>query len=162
MALLSGNDTVPQDQVVKSADGKAAFKAKKLEALKRFKERRAQKVQEAYKEALALRDELVKAGLLDKLTAGSKDFVLGLCKDPAEKKVGGGFGGPSVFTLVFGDNPKVGQEVTLEQAFMKTAKGKSTLDVWVRRWAEKGIVIDVQLNKNDVLQTKYIIKSLAS
>jgi len=144
----------------KSAEEKAQFKAKKLEALKRFKERRASAAKKAYEDALKLRDELVKAQLMDKLSAEMKEFVLSLCKDPAERKAAGGFGGPSVFSVLFGASPKVGDKVTLEQAFAKTFKGKSTLDVWVRRWAEKGIVVDVLINKDNMMKTEYVIKAL--
>lgn len=170
MALMNGqnagkpagnpNVTPSTPAVEKSADDKAAFKAKKLEALKRFKEKKAASAKKAYEDALKLRDHLVSTKQLDSLPANLKDFVLSLCKDPAEKKAAGGFGGPSIFSVLFGESPKVGDKITLEQAFAKTYKGKSTLDVWVRRWAEKGIMVDIMLNKDNMMKTEYVIKAL--
>ena len=142
------------------AVSKDEAKAKKEAAIARFKANRAAKQKAAYENALKLRDELVKGQYLDKLTAPVKEFVLSLCKDPAEKKASGGFGGPSVFTLLFGEAPKVGDKITLEQAFNKTYKGKSTLDLWVKRWAEKGIVVECHVDSAKMLNTTYTIKTL--
>jgi hypothetical protein len=135
-------------------------KAKKEAAIARFKANRAAKQKAAYDNALKLRDELVKGQYLDKLTAPVKEFVLSLCKDPSEKIKSGGFGGPSVFSLLFGDAPTVGQKITLEEAFNKTYKGKSTLDLWVKRWAEKGIVVECIVDSAKMLNTTYTIKAL--
>jgi hypothetical protein len=163
MALLNPG-TIAQaqpSQEGKKPDGdKAAFKAKKLEALKRFKEKRAAQAKEAYEAALALRDELAKANLMDKLSNASREFIVSLCRDPAEKRAASGFGSTSVFTQMFGDKPVVGQEITLEEAFHKTFKGKSTLDVWVKRWVERGIIVDIVLDTANMSNTKYIIKQL--
>jgi hypothetical protein len=157
MALLNG-------QAGEVAEPKAADavdkKAKKNEAAKRFKERKQEREQQAYEGALKFRDELVKVGHFESLSQESKDFILLLCKDPSEKRISSGFGGPSVFTQLFGDTPKVGQKITLYDAFAKTYKGKSTLDVWVKRWAEKGIVVDCVLNKADMAKTEYVIREL--
>ena len=142
------------------ADKGEAFKASKKEAAKKFAERKAARAKQAYENALKLRDELVKGGYLDKLSAPIKDFVLTLCKDPAEKKVANGFGGPSIFTVLFGETPNVGDVITLEQAFHKTYKGMSTLDMWVKRWADKGIVVEKVLDSVKVLNTTYTIKAL--
>jgi hypothetical protein len=135
-------------------------KSKKAESLAKFKANRAAKQKAAYENALKLRDELVKNQLMDKLSAPVKEFVLTLCKDPSEKAKGGGFGGPSVFSTLFGENPTVGQTITLEQAFNKTYKGKATLDLWVKRWAEKGIVVESKIDSAKMLNTTYTIKSL--
>jgi len=137
-------------------------KAKKEAYLEQYKAKRAARAKAAYENALKLRDELVKGQYLDKLTAPVKEFVLSLCKDPAEKKASGGFGGPSVFSLLFGDKPTVGQKITLEEAFNKTYKGKSTLDLWVKRWAEKGIVVECVVDSVKMLNTTYTIKALPS
>jgi len=139
-------------------DGDA--KAKKDAYLAEYKAKRAAKQKAAFENALKLRDELVKGAYLDKLTAPVKEFVLSLCKDPSERKASGGFGGPSVFSLLFGDNPSVGQTITLEQAFNKTYKGKSTLDLWVKRWADKGIIVECKIDSARMVNTTYTIKAL--
>ena len=161
MALMGqpgqGNQTAAPAGASVSKDD---VKAKKEAAIARFKENRAKKQKAAYENALKLRDELVKAAMLDKLSATTKEFVLGLCKDPTEKaKGGGGFGGPSVFSILFGEHPKVGDTLTLEQAFNKTYKGKSTLDLWVKRWAEKGIEVEFK-QASKMLESTYTIKKL--
>lgn len=134
-------------------------KAKREEAYRNYKAKRAEKQKAAYENALKLRDELSKAGMLDKLSASVKEFVLSLCKDPSERK-SGGFGGPSIFSTLFGDNPKVGQKITLEEAFNKTYKGKSTLDLWVKRWADKDIIVECTIDPVKMINSTYTIKSL--
>lgn len=134
-------------------------KAKREEAYRNYKAKRAEKQKAAYENALKLRDELSKAGMLDKLSASAKEFVLSLCKDPSERK-SGGFGGPSIFSILFGDNPKVGQKITLEEAFNKTYKGKSTLDLWVKRWADKDIIVECTIDPVKMINSTYTIKSL--
>lgn len=160
MALLNGQDQPKKEGTTGTAVMSSDAKAKKLESLKRFKERRAERAKKAFDDALKLRDELVKGSFMDKLSQTAKDFVLSLCKDPAERKASGGFGGPSVFSILFGDNAKVGDSITLEQAFNKTYKGKSTLDVWVKRWADKGIIVDCVIDSAKMLNTKYTIKAM--
>ncbi len=135
-------------------------KAKREEAYRNYKAKRAEKQKAAYENALKLRDELSKAGMLDKLSASVKEFVLSLCKDPSERAKSGGFGGPSIFSILFGDNPKVGQKITLEEAFNKTYKGKSTLDLWVKRWADKGIIVECTIDPVKMINSTYTIKSL--
>jgi hypothetical protein len=135
-------------------------KAKREEAYRNYKAKRAEKQKAAYENALKLRDELSKAGMLDKLSASAKEFVLSLCKDPSERAKSGGFGGPSIFSVLFGDNPKVGQKITLEEAFNKTYKGKSTLDLWVKRWADKDIIVECTIDPVKMINTTYTIKSL--
>lgn len=135
-------------------------KAKREEAYRNYKAKRAEKQKAAYENALKLRDELSKAGMLDKLSASAKEFVLSLCKDPSERAKSGGFGGPSIFSILFGDNPKVGQKITLEEAFNKTYKGKSTLDLWVKRWADKDIIVECTIDPVKMINSTYTIKSL--
>lgn len=134
-------------------------KAKRDEAYRNYKAKRAEKQKAAYENALKLRDELSKSGSLDRLTAPVKEFVLSLCKDPSVRAKSGG-GGSSIFSLLFGDNPKVGQKITLEEAFNKTYKGKSTLDLWVKRWADKDIIIECVVDPVKMINTTYTIKAL--
>jgi hypothetical protein len=67
-----------------------------------------------------------------------------------------------VFVTLFGESAKVGDSLTLEQVFNKTYKGKSTMDVWLKRWEEKGIVVSFEANADKFLESKYIIKALPS
>lgn len=138
----------------------ADAKAKRDEAYKAYKAKRAEKQKAAYENGVKLRDELTKAGVMDKLSASAKEFVQSLCTNVTERSKLGGFGGPSVFSLLFGDNPKVGQKITLEEAFNKTYKGKSTLDLWVKRWADKGIIVKCVVDPVKMLNTTYTIESL--
>lgn len=125
----------------------------KKEAAERFRKNRAAKRKAALEAALKLRDELTKAGLFDKLSAESKEYIAELCAvKPAT-------GGSSVMTQLFGDNPKVGDKVTLEEAFNKTYKGKASIDIIVRRWEKNGIIIEyTQAPK--MLESTYTIKAL--
>ena len=107
---------------------------------------------------MKFRDALTTAGLMDKLSAESKAFVASLCVDPSVRKVTSG-GVSSTLTALFGPSPKVGDVITLADAFDKTDKGKSTLEIWIRKQADKGLVIEVVPNDN-VKLTKYVIKQL--
>jgi hypothetical protein len=135
------------------------LKAKKAEANALAKKRKLERLQEQYKSSLALRDELVSHQFFDKLTEKAKGFILSLCKDPSIKKVGG-FGGPSVFAVIFGANAKVGDSVTFEAAMHKTLKGKADLDKYCKRWTEKGIVVEFLEDKADIFKSTYTIKSI--
>jgi hypothetical protein len=163
MALLNQGQAahVPQDPIATpTPDGTANKKAKKNEAAKRFKERKVEKAKKQYENSLSLRDELAKAGFMDRLSTESKNFILSLCKDPTERVVATGFGGPSVFVTLFGENAKVGDKLTLQQVFNKTYKGKSTMDVWLKRWDEKGIKVSFTPNKEAFLESVYTITTL--
>jgi hypothetical protein len=143
----------------KKEGGEKSFKERKLEALKRFKEKRAKESEEAKKAAIALHAELTKSGLIKQLSAESQAFVAKLIAPPATRAAGQP-ATASIFTLLFGTEPKVGTSVTLEEAFKKTFKGKSTLDVWVKRWAEKGTVVEIINDATNPLATKYVLKAL--
>lgn len=159
---LMGQDTGSQVKAPAAAPAAAdvdAKKAKKKETEKRIKERKRAARKEQYENALKLRDELQKAGILDKLSDASKNLIKALTVDPATRTASS-FGGPSVFQTLFGASPKVGQSITLAEAFDKTYKGKSTLDMWVKKWAEKGVIVECVLNQQKMLATTYTIKAL--
>ena len=147
-----GNESAP---LAGSAEDK---KAKKLESLVRFKERKAARELESYKTACELRDALKQRGILSQLSDRARDYLASLCVDPAVKKPAG-TGQPSILLQLYGPSPKVGDSVTLKEAFERTAKGKQTLDILIRRWADKGTVIEV-VPAVKVADTKYVIKSL--
>ena len=106
--------------------------------------------------AETLEKELKDKGLYDKLSQASKDFISSIINPVSHT----GFNGTSVFVTVFGANPKVGDKVTLEDIFKKTLKGKASFDAVVKRWAEKGIVIEYHEDK-DILKSTYTIKELS-
>lgn len=145
----------PKAEVVSPEDKKAA----KAAAAKRHAEKVKAQIEEQYKEAIELKDFMTKNGTWDKASETVKNMVLRLCKSPAERKASAPASSP-VFNTLFGDHPKVGDKVTLEQAFNRTYKGKSTLDVWVKRWAEKGIIVDCVIDPKVMLNTTYTIKAL--
>lgn len=131
-------------------------RAAKREAAKRFLENKKKKQEEARKAAETLEKELKDKGLYDKLSQTSKDFISSIINPVSHT----GFNGTSVFVTVFGANPKVGDKVTLEDIFKKTLKGKASFDAVVKRWAEKGIVIEYHEDK-DILKSTYTIKELS-
>lgn len=140
---------VPQ---VEEAEDK---RASKREAAKRFLENKKKKQEEARKAAETLEKELKDKGLYDKLSQASKDFIASIINPVSHT----GFNGTSVYVTVFGANPKVGDKVTLEDIFKKTLKGKASFDAIVKRWAEKGIIIEYHEDK-DILKSTYTIKEL--
>lgn len=156
MALVNQGQ---KNEVVQGQKNDAALEEKKKRAASaaRFKAKREEKQKAAYEAALALRDELVKAKLFDNLSDKAKNLVLELCKDPALKRSTGGGG---IFAQLFGATPKVGDKVTLEEAFTRTFKGKSTLDYNCKRWAEKGIIVECEINPTKMLESTYTIKAL--
>jgi basic membrane lipoprotein Med (substrate-binding protein (PBP1-ABC) superfamily) len=172
MSLLgnAGEKSVPEAAADSVANDKpkvgpvlveaSTFKEKKKAAAARFKERQLAKRDDTYKNALALKDALTKEGVFEKLSTEVRTFVANLAKDPAERRVATGFGGPSVFSTIFGENPKLGTSVTLQAIFDKTAKGKSTMDVWLKRWDEKGIKVEFKANKEKFTESTYTLRAL--
>jgi hypothetical protein len=162
MALLnnSGSGVAPATPTP-LAGVKDSKKEKKAEAAKRHAEKRAKAIQEDYQNALKLRDILTKAGEYDKLPEDLKAYLIAKCVDPKERKsVGGGGGLPTILVQLFGEGIKVGDKITLRQAFDKTAKGKATLDILVRRWSkDSGVEVKVVPNK-DVMLTEYVVTKL--
>lgn len=136
-------------------DDKAAkFKEQKKLAAERFKERRAAEKKERHEKAVAFVQYIKDQKIYDKLSADLKSFVDGLV---VEKKASGNGG---LFAALFGAAPKVGDSITLRKAFELTTKGKSTLDFYVKRWAEKGIVVKYTANAANILDSTYTIEKL--
>lgn len=104
-----------------------------------------------------LHKELCDKGLLDSLSFESKEFINYMLtkkpntKDPKQDK--------SIFNILFGDSPSVGDSITLKEAFEKTYKGKKTLDIWLKRWQEKGIIVSYK-ETTPLLESLYIIEAL--
>jgi hypothetical protein len=156
---VSGSVTSPSQP--DSSVVEKSLKERKKEANDRFKERRIANRDKNYKLALALKDVLVSEGVFTKLSEDLKDFIAEITRDPSERAVAtGGFGGPSVFGTIFGERPEIGATVTLQEIFDKTAKGKSTMDVWLKRWDEKGIKVEFKVNKEKFTQSTYTVRAL--
>jgi predicted ATPase len=68
---------------------------------------------------------------------------------------------PSFFNQVFGSNPKVGDKVTLLEVFKKTSKGVETMLLMRERWEAAGIFVDYAYNKDSIIDSEYVIKSIA-
>lgn len=135
--------------------GASKREASKREAAKRFAENKKKRQEEARKAAETLEKELKGKELYDKLSQASKDFISSIINPVSHT----GFNGTSVFVVTFGANPKVGDKVTLEDIFKRTLKGKASFDAVVKRWQDKGIVIEYHEDK-DILKSTYTIKEL--
>lgn len=131
-------------------------KAKKREAAKRFKENRAKEKTERQEKAKALIDGLKANGLWDKLDVDQQGFINSLA-NPVSAASGNN---QSLFRKMFGDSPAVGQSVTLNEAFVKTLKGKAAIDADVRKWAAKGIIVKFTLDSDNILNSVYTIEAL--
>ena len=157
MALMNGKPAEAGKEGVKTnapvADDDKA--AKKREAAKRCLDRKKKAREEQKANAIKFLDEIKKNGIYDKLTQASKDFVVGLT---VEKTVASSNGG--IFNVLFGEQPKVGDKVTLKDAFDKTLKGKATIDLMVKRWKEKGIEIKYNPNTAKMIESTYEITAL--
>lgn len=153
MALMN-----PGAQAVSTSSENDA-QAKKEAYLVRYKEKRAAQRKAAFENALKLRDELAKEKIFDKLSQPVRDFILTLCKDSSVSK-GATNSGASLLTTLYGPSPKVGDVFTLQEAFDKVVKGMSTIDMHVKRWAEKGIIVEKLENKQNIKLTAYRIKAL--
>jgi hypothetical protein len=93
------------------------------------------------------------------LNAEDKAFLEWLNREPGTGG-GGNFGTP-IFNKLFGDTPKVGDTVTLQQVFDITYKGKGQMDSLMKKWKDKnGIEINFAFNKEKPALSTYTIKSL--
>lgn len=133
------------------------FKARKAEAAKKFNERQKADKQERIENAGKLKEQLMKLGSWEKLDEKMRTWI----EKMAAGIIGnnGGAVNSGTFGLLFGDNPKVGDKITLEDVFKKTFKGKQTIDIAVRKWKEKGIIVDF-VHNNDMAKSTYVIKAL--
>jgi hypothetical protein len=113
------------------------------------------------KEAVAFRGYLVKAGLYEQLDRAGRDFVEALCdsRDPAMAPKTRS----SLLHELFGPEPKVGDAVTVADAFTKTAKTRSALAMVFSRWEKAGNkpAKIKEVPNSDMLMIKYQIVSLA-
>lgn len=135
-----------------------AFKAKKRAAAQRWKENRAKEKTDRIEKAKKFIEDLKANGLYDKLNDEQKAFINSIA-NPVTFSNGGN---SSLFKTLFGDNPQVGASFTLNEAFQKTLKGKSNLDFYVKRWAEKGTVVTFKQDAENILNSVYTLEAIGS
>ena len=133
------------------------FKAKKRAAAERFKENKKKEKKARIEGAKALIDEMKNAGLYDQLSDSAKDFLNNLANPVSGNATTG-----STFMALFGAAPKVGDKVTLIEAFQRTLKGKSNIDAYIKKWAEKGIVVSFQQDVTDIRNSVYTLEALGN
>ena len=126
-------------------------KKAKAEAAKRWKEKKNQQAAERVESAKKMIGRLEKSGLFAKLDPEDQAFLKGLAEPKAAASNNTG-----LFAELF-PNAKVGDSITLDQVFAKTLKGKSNIDHYVKKWAEKGIIIECKEDKSDLRKTTYTI-----
>jgi hypothetical protein len=134
------------------------FKAGKKAAAERHAAKVKEERQKDYERMLAIRDELKANGGFDKLSKENQEYVLAKCVPPSERA---SHTGPSFFSQVFGENAQAGKVVTLKEVITKTYKGMDTLASYIKKWAAKGIEVKVEVNKADMLETKYTLVKVA-
>jgi hypothetical protein len=154
MALVGTPNTKAEAPVQANDD---EFKAAKKAAADRHAAKVKEERQKDHEMFLAIRDETKTSGAFDKFSQDVKDYILAKCIPPTERT---GHSGPSFFTQIFGDRPAVGASVTLSQVINKTYKGLDTMNASVKKWASKGIIVDITPNKANMLETKYTISKL--
>ena len=158
MEKVANTNTKPQAQTAQknehAADKDAEFKAKKAAAAKAFAERQKERKAAIVENAKKLIDLDAKGTI--KLPEDLKKFYNELA-NPVVRTAGGSTS--SFINKVFGDEPKVGQSITLLDYMKKTLKSKADLDKAVKLWNEKGIVVEFKAAANQ-LESTYTIKAL--
>lgn len=153
MALIDNKPGVkPEPAKPVATDDKAA---KKRAAAKRCLDRKKKAREEQKANAIKFLDEIKKSGVYEKLSQESKDFVVSLTLEKTAASSNGG-----IFNVLFGQQPKVGDKVSLKDAFDKTLKGKATIDLMVKRWKEKGIEVKYNPNAQKMIESTYEIVAL--
>lgn len=156
---IDGEDFVEDPMASATAEEDAAklekYKEQKREAAQRHKEKVAAEKAKNLEDAKALKAKLEETGIWDQMDDNLKAFVDRLATPKASHH-----GGSSLMTQLFGPDPKVGDSVTLNDAFQRTFKGKSTLDFYVKRWATKGTVIEFKQDSANMLNSTYTIVSI--
>lgn len=132
-----------------------AFKESKRAAAERFKNRRAAERKDNANAATAIINYLKTSGFWDGLSSEGQTFLLKTANMQASSN-------QNMFKQLFGESPNIGDTVTLGEAFKKTLKGKCNIDFYVRRWAEKGIVVEYIDDPENVFNSVYKIVSLSN
>lgn len=152
---MVSEDAVQPDVVQTDAEKLERFKKMKREAAERFKERRAKEKIDRIENAKALIDELKNGGYWDNISEKSRSFLIGIANP-----TNAAGGNQSLFRTLFGDNPSIGATVTLNEAFQKTLKGKSNLDFYIKKWADKGTIVSFKQDADNILNSVYVLESI--
>ena len=145
---------------IDEAEKLEAFKAAKREAAKRWKERKAKEKEEFLTNVKALCEAFKSNGIWEQLTPEQQSFLDGCANPVAHKAVASTRSSNSIFAIVFGAEPKVGDKVTLTDVFQKTLKGKAQFDAKVKAWANDGIIISYQEDAANLFNSTYTIEAL--
>lgn len=160
-AVVEGIDEEVKSEAVKSeAEKLEAFKAAKRKAAKRWKERKAKEKEEFLTNVKALCEAFKSNGIWEQLTPEQQSFLDGCANPVAHKAVASTRSSNSIFAIVFGAEPKVGDKVTLTDVFQKTLKGKAQFDAKVKAWANDGIIISYQEDAANLFNSTYTIEAL--
>ena len=135
-----------------------AFKEKKAEAAKRWKENKAKEKAERIEKAKAFIEKAKSNGVWDKLDDSDRDFLNSLAAPAAARTAGTS----SLFTTIFGANAQPGASATLEEIFNKTLKGKSNIDFYVNKWAKKGTIITFNRDESNILKSTYVVEAIGT
>lgn len=147
---------VAENEALSEEEKLAKFKENKRAAAKRFKEKRAAEKAERIENAKRFIEEVKADGRWDTYSEQNKAFLISLTVESV-----GGSNEP-VFKKIFGENPQVGDTVTLFTAMQKSLKGKNNIDHLIKKWAENGTVVSYTANKENVLESVYKIEALPS
>lgn len=145
---MTADETAIGDKIAK-------VKAAKSEAAKRFKERRAEEAKERVENAQKLIEQLKNQKVWEKLSKEAHEFLESLATVKVNNSGNGG-----LFQQLFGDNPKVGDSITLIDAFNKTFKGLAPLQKYCKVWAEKGTIVEFK-QAAKMQDSTFTIKALA-
>lgn len=154
---MSLEPQIMEETVEAKAEALEAKREAKREAAKRFTERKAQEKAERIEKATKLIEKLKAEKLWDKIGAEYQEFLTKL----ATATPNSGVASSSTFAKLFGATPKVGDKVTLLQAFERTFKGQSDIDRLIRtKWAQAGITIKYTQDAKDIFKSVYEITAL--
>lgn len=146
------NEFDTMEDVVDAAED---LRLRKREAAKRHKEKMKIEAAQRAENAKIVKAQLEDIGAWDNLTAEMQDFINRLANPVTTNNRTG------LFTQLFGPDPKVGDSITLQDAFAKSFKGEPTLLANMKRWAEKGNVVEYTEDTENKLNSVFTIVALA-
>ena len=118
----------------------------KKEKFNKYNAKRREKANKLFEDMTGLRKELVAKGLWDKLSFAARDFLIDETVPISERKRGGNLlhNNNSNFVEIWGKEAKVGDAMTLSEMMEKSFKGESTINANVKKWAQKGIIVEFE------------------
>lgn len=146
------NEFDTMEDVVDAAED---LRLRKREAAKRHKEKMKAEAEHRVECARRVKEQLEEKDAWDSLSDEMKEFIEKLANPTTTNNRTG------LFTQLFGPNPKVGDSITLQEAFAKSFKGEPTLLANMKRWAEKGNVVEYTEDTENKLDSVFTIVALA-